>query len=145
MYSLSCLDYTCISKLFKLWLLNFNPDFLMLENNRKPDPCHCIGRYWILLSVWVQHRRDQRTSRCKSSIHMYIHLCIYHIWYMYTIFYFLFQLISQFINGTNFERSGQHMKYHQITLIWSWITSIFSLGVFFGILFTCLVADKLGR
>ncbi|XP_021953057.1 solute carrier family 2, facilitated glucose transporter member 1 [Folsomia candida] len=54
-------------------------------------------------------------------------------------------LISQFINGTNFERSGQHMKYHQITLIWSWITSIFSLGVFFGILFTCLVADKLGR
>ncbi|XP_021947982.1 solute carrier family 2, facilitated glucose transporter member 1 isoform X3 [Folsomia candida] len=54
-------------------------------------------------------------------------------------------LISQFINETNFARTGEYMEESRITFIWSWTVSIFCVGGIVGALLTGLIADKLGR
>ncbi len=64
---------------------------------------------------------------------------------MHVLFYKLFQLISQFINETNFERTGEYMDQSRVTFIWSWTVSIFCVGGILGAMLTGLIADKLGR
>ncbi|ODM96174.1 Solute carrier family 2, facilitated glucose transporter member 1 [Orchesella cincta] len=55
------------------------------------------------------------------------------------------ELICQFINETSQERFGNYMDETQLTMIWSWIVSIYCAGGIIGAMMTGIVADRLGR
>lgn len=73
-------------------------------------------------------------------------MCIDFIWPdEHPFFFFYFQYVQNFINQTWMDRYQSNISDHVLTLLWSTIVSIFTLGGFVGAIIGGTLSVKLGR
>uniref|UniRef100_A0A671N1Q7 Solute carrier family 2, facilitated glucose transporter member 5 n=1 Tax=Sinocyclocheilus anshuiensis TaxID=1608454 RepID=A0A671N1Q7_9TELE len=91
---------------------------------------------------------------CKYSVLQYLQLYLYSDrWislsvkanYQFSVLCSFLQFIQNFVNETFLERWGIQLRVYEVTLIWTFIVSIFSLGGFIGALIAGPMSVRFGR